>query len=384
MSHALSWVEIDAAALRQNLAAFAQRVGRGVRLCPVVKANAYGHGLATVARLCAPRSAFFAVASLDEAVQLRDAHVAKPVLNLGYVPLADLAEAVRAGFHLTVSSLETLTALDAAARQVRRRAAVHLELETGTHRLGFTPVQLAAAAELVHRARPRLVVAGASTHFANIEDTTDHGYARRQLRAFGQGLARLGEPGVKPRLRHAACSAAAILFNETHFDLARIGISLYGHWPSRETLVSSRTRRHTRLALAPVLSWKTRVVQLQDVPAGASVGYGCSYRTTRAARLAVLPVGYWDGFDRGLSNLGRVLIRGREAPIRGRLCMNMCMVDVSDIPEVTLEDEVVLLGAQGEARITAEDMAAALGTIVYEVLTRINPFAPRVVVRGAR
>ncbi|HEY3360160.1 MAG TPA: alanine racemase, partial [Polyangia bacterium] len=274
MPHSLTWVEIDAAAVRQNLAAFARRVGAGVRLCPVVKANAYGHGLVTIARLCAPKAAFFAVASLEEAVQLRDAGVRKPVLILGYVPLADLAEAVGAGFHLTVSNLETLTALPAAARAAHRRASIHLELETGTHRLGFTPAQLDEAAGVLRGARGRLVVAGASTHFANIEDTTDHSYARGQLKAYEKSVARLGGLGVAPRLRHTACSAATILFDETHFDLARIGISLYGHWPSRETLVSSRTRRHTHLTLAPVLSWKTRVAQLQDVPAGASVGYG--------------------------------------------------------------------------------------------------------------
>jgi len=160
----------------------------------------------------------------------------------------------------------------------------------------------------------------------------------------------------------------------------RVGISLYGHWPSRETLVSSRTRRVTNLKLRPVLTWKTRVAQLQDVATGATVGYGCSYRTTRPSRIAVLPVGYWDGYDRGLSNIGRVLVRGQEAPVRGRVCMNMIMIDVTDVPGVALEDEVVLLGAQGTAQVTAEDLAALLGTIPYEILTRINPALPRVVV----
>jgi alanine racemase len=378
--HPLTWIEIDAAALRHNLAAFRRRVGSRVRLCPVIKANAYGHGLVEVARVCAPRSAMFAVASLEEAGQLRDAGITRPVLILGYVPFADVPAAVRAGFHLTVSSLETLAAAAAAARRLGRRAAVHLELETGTHRLGFAAADLERVADVLTGARRELVVAGVSTHYANIEDTTNHSYARGQLKAFEAGLARLGALGVTPRLRHTACSAAAILFDETHFDLARIGISLYGHWPSRETLVSSRARRITQLTLRPVLTWKTRVVQLQDVPANTCIGYGCSYRTTRPARHAVLPVGYWDGWDRGLSNLGRVLIRGHEAPIRGRICMNMTMVDVSDIPGVALEDEVVLIGAQGDARVTAEDVAASLGTITYEVLTRINPLAPRVVV----
>ena len=380
MGHPLVWVEIDRDALLANLRAFRRRVGRRVILCPVVKANAYGHGLREVARVVAPHVGFLAVQSLEEAQALRAAGLRKPILVLGYVPLAALPDAARAGFHLSVSNRETLRALARAGRRLRRRVPVHLELETGTHRLGVTPEELPAFALALEEARDAVTLAGVSTHFANIEDTTNHTYARAQLRAYRAGLQRLEGFGWRPRLRHTACSAAAILFDETHFDLVRVGISLYGHWPSRETLVSSRSRRVTNLKLRPVLAWKTRVAQLQDVPAGATVGYGCSYRTTRRSRVAVLPVGYWEGYDRGLSNLGRVLVRGHEAPVRGRICMNMSMVDVTDIPGVALEDEVVLLGEQGDAQITAEDLASLLGTIPYEVLTRINPELPRVVV----
>jgi alanine racemase len=379
MPRSLVWVEIDRDALLANLRTFRRRVGRRVILCPVIKANAYGHGLVEIARLCAPHVGFLAVQSLEEAEALRAAGLRKPLLVLGYVPLAALPDAARAGFHLSVSNRETLRALARAGRRLGRRVPVHLELETGTHRLGVAPEELPEFAAMLHDARDGVTLAGVSTHFANIEDTTNHSYARSQLRAYRAGLGRLEPLGMRPRLRHTACSAAAILFDETHFDLVRVGISLYGHWPSRETLVSSRTRRVTNLRLRPVLTWKTRVAQLQDVVAGAAVGYGCSYRTTRPSRLAVLPIGYWDGYDRGLSNLGRVLVRGQEAPVRGRVCMNMVMIDVTDIPGVALEDEVVLLGAQGPAQITAEDLASLLGTIPYEILTRINPTLPRVV-----
>jgi alanine racemase len=380
MHSPLTWVELDREALLANLRAFRRRVGPRVALCPVVKANAYGHGLAEVARLAAPHVGFLAVQALEEAVALRRAHVRRPILVLGYVPLAALPPAVRAGFHLSVSNRETLAALARIGRRLGRRVPVHLELETGTRRLGVVAEHLPEFAAVLHDARDALALAGVSTHFANIEDTTNHTYARAQLRAYRTGLERLATLGLRPRLRHTACSAAAILFDETHFDLVRLGISLYGHWPSRETLVSSRARRVTHLRLRPVLTWKTRVAQLQEVPVGATVGYGCSYRTTRRSRLAVLPVGYWDGYDRGLSNIGRVLVRGREAPVRGRVCMNMTMVDVTDIPGVALEDEVVLLGTQGEAQVSAEDLATLLGTIPYEVLTRINPTLPRIVV----
>jgi alanine racemase len=380
MPRPLTWVEIDRDALHANLRAFRRRVGPRVVLCPVVKANAYGHGLREVARLVAPHVGFLAVQSLEEAVSLRDAGVRKPLLVLGYVPLAALHDAARAGFHLSVSNRATLAALARVGRRLGRRVPVHLELETGTHRLGVVPEDLPGLAAVLHDSRDALALAGVSTHFANIEDTTNHTYARAQLRAYRAGLECLASFGLRPRLRHTACSAAAILFDETHFDLVRVGISLYGHWPSRETLVSSRTRRVTHLRLRPVLAWKTRVAQLQDVPAGATVGYGCSYRTTRRSRLAVLPVGYWDGYDRGLSNVARVLVRGQEAPVRGRVCMNMTMVDVTDIPGVALEDEVVLLGTQGPLQVSAEDLAGLLGTIPYEVLTRITPTLPRVVV----
>jgi len=380
MPHPLVWVEIDRDALLANLRAFRRRVGRRVILAPVIKANAYGHGLVEVARIVAPQVGFLAVQSLEEAQALRSAGLRKPILILGYVPLAALPEAARAGFHLSVTNRESLRALARAGRRLGRRVPVHLELETGTHRLGVAPEELPAFAIAFEEARDAVTIAGVSTHFANIEDTTNHTYARAQLRAYRAGLERLADLGLRPRLRHTACSAAAILFDETHFDLVRLGISLYGHWPSRETLISSRTRRVTNLRLRPVLAWKTRVAQLQDVPAGATVGYGCSYRTTRRSRLAVLPVGYWDGYDRGLSNIGRVLVRGQEAPVRGRVCMNMTMVDVTDIPGVGLEDEVVLLGAQGRAQVSAEDLAHLLGSIPYEVLTRINPTRPRVVI----
>ncbi|MBI5479926.1 MAG: alanine racemase [Deltaproteobacteria bacterium] len=380
MPRPITWVEIDRDALLANLRTFRRRVGPRVALCPVVKANAYGHGLTEVARLVEPHVGFLAVQSLEEAVALRRAGARKPILILGYVPRAALHTAARAGFHLSVSNRESLLGLARAGRRLGSRVPVHLELETGTHRLGVVPEDLPAFAAALHEARDALTLAGVSTHFANIEDTTNHTFARSQLRAYRAGLERLATMGLRPRLRHTACSAAAILFDETHFDLVRVGISLYGHWPSRETLVSSRTRRVTHLRLRPVLTWKTRVAQLQDVPAGATVGYGCSHRTTRRSRLAVLPSGYWDGYDRGLSNIGRVLVRGQEAPVRGRVCMNMTMVDVTDVPGVALEDEVVLLGAQGPAQVSAEDLATLLGTIPYEVLTRINPTLPRVVV----
>jgi alanine racemase len=379
----LTWVEIDCDALCANLAAFRRRVGPRVRLCPVVKANAYGHGAALVGRVTAAAGAdFLAVATLDEAEELRRAGLKLPLLVLGYVALADLPAAVAAGFHLTVYNLETLDALERAADKARLRVPVHLKIETGTQRQGILARDLPRFAERLRCSRS-LVAAGASSHFANIEDTTSHDYARAQEKRFHRALARLESLGLRPGLRHIASSAATILFRPTHLDLVRLGISLYGHWPSRETQVSAAAWPAPRLGLRPVLTMKTRVVQIKQVPAGAFVGYGCTYRTSRRSRLAVLPVGYWDGYDRGLSNLGHVLVGGQRAPIRGRVCMNLTMVDVTDIDRVSLEDEVVLIGTQGEESVGAEQLASWLGTISYEVLTRLNPLIPRLPVGRA-
>jgi len=224
-----------------------------------------------------------------------------------------------------------------------------------------------------------LVLEGLSTHFANIEDTLNHEFARLQIERFNAAV-RCAE-GIAGRipLVHTACTAAALLFPSTHFTMLRTGIGLYGLWPSRETLLSVR-EKGVPVDFHPVLTWKTKVVQIKWLPEGSYVGYGCSYRTTRRTLLGVLPVGYADGYDRALGNRAHVLVRGRRAPVIGRICMNLCMIDLTDVPGVRLEDEVVLLGSGEDERITAEVMGEWAGTINYEIVTRISPLLPRKVV----
>ena len=188
---------------------------------------------------------------------------------------------------------------------------------------------------------------------------------------------------LTPPVVHTACTAAAILFPKTHFSLIRTGIGLYGLWPSRETKLSAEIMNGSVPDLKPVLSWKTKVSQIKDVPSDSYIGYGCTYRTTRSSKIAVLPVGYADGYRRSLADSGWVLIRGRRAPILGRICMNLSMVDVTDIEEIQLEDEVVLLGRSGTEEITAEMLAQWMDTINYEMVTGISPLLPRKVVKGA-
>ncbi|MEM1176717.1 MAG: alanine racemase [Acidobacteriota bacterium] len=380
--HLNSWLEIDGDAYRHNLRFLRDAVGPAVELSAVVKSNAYGHGLEAIARLAIDGGAdSFCVHSIDEALALRALGFGEDILVMGHIPLARLREAVAHNLRIVLFNRETVEELGTLAEAVGVRPRVHLKIETGTHRQGLAGAELDSLIEALER-HPAIDIEGAYTHFADIEDTTDHAYAQGQLSRFRGELERLADRGIRPRCRHSACSAAAVLFPETHFEMARVGISQYGFWSSKETKLSFEHRRGHGLGPRPVLAWKTRVSQVKSIAGGASVGYGRTWRATRDSRIAILPIGYSDGYDRGFSNAAHVLIRGRRAPVRGRICMNLTMVDVTDIPGVGLEDAVVLLGADGEERITADDLAALAGTIHYEVVTRISPHLPRLVVKG--
>jgi len=377
-----TWIEISQSAYAHNLTFFRKKIPSATEFSVVIKSNAYGHGMLEMAQLAVRHGAdSFCVHSLDEAVQLRQAGFRQDILIMGPVPLLRLSEVVEHDFRLALFNPETLRELASLTRRRNQPVRVHLKLETGTYRQGISEKELP---EFLHAMKdaPLLRLEAVYTHFANIEDTTNHDYALRQLQRFNEMtdfVQKNGFPGVK---KHTACSAAILLFPETHFDMVRLGISQYGLWPSRETFVSYKIR-HTRNGedvLRPVLSWKTRVGQIKEVPANHCIGYGCTYQTTRDSRIAVLPIGYSDGYDRGLSNQSYVLIHGQRAPIRGRVCMNLIMVDVTDIPNVRLEDEVVLIGQQGKEVITVDYLAGLIGTINYELVTRINWQIPRLVV----
>jgi alanine racemase len=373
-------VEISRPALVHNIREFRRRIGPRKKFLAVVKANAYGHGLLEVARLAVGEGVdWFGVNSVDEGVGLRRAGIGIPVLVLGYTPLGALEEAVDADLRLTVYNRETVARLAGLAGRMGKTVRVHVKLETGTWRQGVAPRDLAAFVRDIRR-RPGLVVEGLSSHFANIEDTTKHDYPRRQLETYRTACRALEAGGPRVPLKHMSCTASTILFPEPGFNLARVGIGLYGLWPSKETYLSCLLDRKDPLSLKPVLAWKARIAQVKKVPAGADIGYGGTYRTTRPTVLAVVPVGYFDGYDRGLSNAAHVLVKGRRAPVRGRVAMDFFMADVTDVPGAKLEDDVTLLGSDGRERITAEDLASIAGTISYEILARINPLVPRVVV----
>jgi alanine racemase len=376
----LSWVEISRQALCANVRRFKEHIGAGVELAAVMKANGYGHGIVEASGVALEAGAdWIAVNSLEEAARLRNAGLQAPILCLAYVPLASLEEAVELDLRLTVFNLETVERLVAITAPRKQPIRLHIKVETGTHRQGVWGEDLLRLARMIG-SHAGMALEGLSTHYANIEDVTEHRFAEQQLGRFRDACHLLESHGIRVPVKHTACTAAAILFPNTLFNLARVGIGLYGLWPSKETKISALQAGIALNELEPVMTWKTRIAQIKTVPSGSAIGYGCTDLATQDTRIAVLPVGYYEGYDRRLSSIGYVLIRGRRAPVRGRVCMNMVMVDVTNIPGVMLEDEVVLLGRQGGDAVSAETLAGKIGSINYEVVSCINPQLPRIVV----
>jgi len=377
----LNWIELSEAALSKNLNSLTKLAGKRT-IAVSVKANAYGHGLSEIISLLNKnkRLEYITVHSLDEASQARRAGWKRQIMALGPIAQKQLKEVFALNLEPTVFELNTLRELGKLSNKYKKPVRTHLKLETGTNRQGLTEEELTKFAK-VYKTYPFLKKPfGCSTHFANIEDTTNHEYAEYQLQNFNRLVKRLESLKIKPNIRHTASSAALILFDKTRFELVRPGISVYGHWPSKETYLSHQQSGGKNNLFQPVLSWKTRITQLKNVKADEFIGYGCTYRTTKPTKLAILPVGYYDGYSRALSNTAYVLIRGRRAPVRGRICMNLMMVDVTDIKGVKLADEVILIGRTKNDAVTAEQLGAWSGTINYEILARISPNITRIIV----
>ncbi len=369
-----TWIEVSRSALRNNVAQL-RRLALSVPLMAVVKANAYGHGAVEAALTIAAAGAHaFAVASLSEALELRRGGVTHPILVLGYTPGWQGAEALAADVTLTVFDAATAAELQAAAAGAPQPAPlkVHVKVNTGMNRLGVRP-QNAPALLGAFRELPGLQVEGIFTHFAT-SDELDKSYAELQFARFAELLAELAAAGLRPPVAHAANSAALLTMPQTHLDLVRSGIALYGLDPDME---------QCRLpeGFQPALSWKAVVTHVADLAPGEPVSYGREYTATAPMRVAVLPVGYADGFPRKPHTWGSVLIRGRRAPIVGRVCMDQTIVDVTAIEAATgllrQGEEVVLIGRQGEAQLSAESVSARIGTNNYDVVSRILARVPR-------
>lgn len=368
-----TWVEINLEALAGNVRLAQQIVGPDVAICAVLKADGYGHGAGSVARTALNNGArMLAVACLAEAVTLRRAAIDAPILVLGYTPAWQARDTLRRDVTATVYDLDVARALSQAAADLNRPARVHIKVDTGMARLGLPPDEVVPFVQEL-MTLPGLLVEGIFTHFsvADSAEPQHEAHTLAQLAAFRGVLAALEAVGVAIPLVHAANSAAMLNWPDSRFNMVRLGIALYGLAPSPATPLPAGFR--------PVLSWKTQVAQVKSLPPGAPVSYGNTYVTARETRVAVAPVGYADGFRRGPAHWGHVLVRGQRAPIIGRVTMDQTMLDVTDIPGVRQGDEVVLIGRQGAAEITVEQVAERLGTINYEVVAEILARVPRVV-----
>ena len=368
-------IRIDAANLVHNLNLFKKLSSKKVMF--VVKANAYGHGLKEIVEITRDLASidYYAVDSLAEALSIKAARVNKPVLVIGWSDEKELEELIRHRFETVIPSLEQLALADRIGHKLGLEVAAHIKIETGTARMGMEPHQ---AIRAMNGSRfKNIVVTGVYSHFANIEDTTDPTYAFKQLEIFNSLTQALRKQNV---LRHFSCSASTLLFPETYFDMVRIGISAYGYWPSKQTFVSYLEKKRQggpAINLKKVLSWDSHVAQVKELAKGSTVGYGLAYKTYNKAKIIIVPVGYYDGYDRRLSNISKVIVAGHMAPVRGRICMNMLMAEVTHIKKVRVGERVVLLGEENHEKIDADTLADLAGTINYEILCRLNPLIPR-------
>jgi len=373
MKNLRTWIEIDKKALEHNVRQFLKLIPKRTRLMAVVKSNAYGHGMVKIAKelagsrkLAVGSRLWLGVDSIVEALRLREEGIKNPILVLGSTLSSRMKEAAEKNIVLTISNFESLEAL----KKLKNLPAFHIKIDTGMHRQGFLAEDVFKLIKFLKHFR--LSPQGIYTHFAS-KDWGYPIYTQNQFSEFKKILSLFQRNGFGNLVRHAAASDATLLFPETHLDMVRVGMVLYGYWSSWV----AKVKHPPQMVLKPILTWKTIVSEIKEIPAGSYVGYDLTERVSRKTKIAVLPIGYWHGYDRGLSSIGEVLIRGRRRKVLGRVSMDMIVVDVTDKPYVKVGNVVVLLGKQGKDAIWADEMAEKIGTSPYEVLTRINPLIER-------
>ena len=381
----LVWAEIDLKAIAHNVAELRRITQPQSRLMAVVKANGYGHGAIEVAQ-CALKNGAVAlgVARIEEGIQIREAGIQAPVLIFGYTLPQQAADLLEYNLNPCVYTAASAHKLASTAASRGKNIMAHLKVDTGMGRLGQLPQNFkdgnptainadALEETLTIAGLDGLELEGICTHFATA-DSFDKSYAEKQLDLFKNYLKRLHQAGFNPPVRHAANSAALIDMPQSHFDMVRPGIAIYGLYPSAEV-------QKNRVSLKPAMALKARIIHLKKVPAGFKVSYGSTYETRKPTTIATVPVGYADGLSRLLSSRGQMLAHGQRVPIIGRVCMDLTMLDVSSIENVQVGDEVVIFGQQGNETLTVDEMAALLNTINYEVVTSITARVPRVYLR---
>jgi alanine racemase len=382
----LTWAEVDLNAYAHNIRELRRVTQPAARLMAVVKANGYGHGAVQTARTALQNgAAALGVARIQEAVQLREAGLEAPILILGYSPPESAETLIDYELTQTVYSTRAAELLSEQGRRKGKKIKIHIKVDSGMGRLGLMlddligPIpaenpapmclrEVEAISRLAH-----LAVEGIFTHFATA-DSADKSYANRQLARFIDFLQSLRREGLKPPVTHAANSGALIDMPDSHLDMVRPGIATYGLYPSEEV-------NKNGVDLIPVMTLKSRIIHLKKVPPGFSISYGATFQTKKDTTIATVPVGYADGLNRLLSSAGHMLVHGRKVPIVGRVCMDLTMLDVGALPGVEIEDEVVVFGQQQGAAITADEIAAQINTINYEIVTSITGRVPRIYIR---
>ncbi|SJZ77112.1 alanine racemase [Selenihalanaerobacter shriftii] len=368
------WAEIDLDNIGHNISEFKNKLEDDTLLTVVVKADGYGHGAVQVAKTALHHGTDrLAVAILDEAIELREAGLKKvPLLILGWTPKESAAEVVKHDLIQTVYNYENVSALNKEAAKLNKKVKVHVKVDTGMGRIGLEPDE---AVDFVKRIKKlsNIVVEGIYTHFA-VADAEDKNYTYEQFAKFTKVITDLEDEGIDIPIKHSANSAAFLDLPETHLDMVRLGIITYGLWPSKQV--------QQRVDLKPGMRLKARIAYIKDVPKGTDISYGRTYTTESESKIATLPLGYEDGYNRLLSSNNEVLVNGKRVPVVGRVCMDQFMIDVSEIDSVEIGDEVTLIGKNGEEEITATEVADRIETINYEVVCMVSKRIPRVYVNN--
>lgn len=372
MSNRRVYAQIDLEAVVSNMEHMHKKLSEHTRMIAVIKADGYGHGAKQLAeRLEQLAYVFgFAVATAEEALELRENGVQKPILILGYTFPEDYEALIKQDIRLTVFKEETAAQLASCAGKLDKKALVHIKADTGMSRIGVSADEDGLSVVRAIAAHQEIEIEGLFTHFARA-DETDKTYANRQLAKFQEFVLLCEAAGIQIPFKHCSNSAGILELKQANLDIVRAGITIYGLWPSDEVSRES-------IMLTPAMSLKSSIVYIKTVPKDTQVSYGGTYTAKKPVRLATIPVGYADGYPRGLSNKGSVLIRGKRAPITGRVCMDQFIVDVTDIPDAREYDEVVLLGKSGGEEITAEELSSLSGRFHYELVCDISKRVPRI------
>ncbi len=371
-----AWAEINLNAIAHNVREIRKLTGNHVEMMGVVKADAYGHGVLEVVRTLLDNGVTqLAVSMLDEAIQIRKMGIDVPILILSYTDPARAEDIIENELTQTVFSFDLPQALSAASVRLGKSVKVHIKVDTGMTRVGFMPGYNAVKNIMEIGRMPGLIIEGIFTHFASA-DECDRDYTNMQFERFMSLCTELGRVGIHIPIKHVCNSAGTIQYPEMHLDMVRPGVILYGLYPSQDV---NRDIIH----LEPAMTLKANVILVKDVESDVCISYGRKFRTSRQSKIATIPIGYADGYTRLLSNKGRMLVNGEFAPVAGRICMDQCMIDVTDLKhEVHVGDEVVIFGSQNGACISVEELATEIGTINYELICIIGKRIPRVYLRG--